>query len=240
MIDYYFITDFYRNYYVNNNISSSTTATTTTTTTKSTTTTITKTTTSSGERWRVVRHSLDWTMCRICLRMTSSNSSCGRRGGCGFIFVIHINFLAEILIIIHIVVRHAADMSLLLFMKMYIIIHGFLLRLLALVQVSPSLPLSLSISHFLSSSPSPPLQPFLSMRAVVAYFGTQHGRRNQIFTLIAVLVVGSSNRKHKCLPQLAGLVQMVLRDADEVQVRNVDRRLKVLRKRVYILLYIVL
>ena len=85
-----------------------------------------------------------------------------------------------------------------------------------------------------------PLRTFLSMRAVVAYFGTQHGRRNQIFTLIAVLVVGSSNRKHKCLPQLAGLVQVVLRDADEVQVRNVDRRLKVLRKRVYILLYIVL
>ena len=53
---------------------------------------------------------------------------------------------------------------------------------------------------------------------------------------MAVAVGGSSDGKHKCLPQLAGLVQVVLRDADEVQVRNVDRRLKVLRKRVYILL----
>ena len=37
--------------------------------------------TSSGERWRVVRHSLDWAMCCICLRMTTSNSFCAGRKG---------------------------------------------------------------------------------------------------------------------------------------------------------------
>ena len=49
---------------------------------------------------------------------------------------------------------------------------------------------------------------------------------------MAIAVVGSSDWKHKCLPQLAGIVPVVLRDAEEVQVRNVDRRLKVLRKHV--------
>ena len=57
---------------------------------------------------------------------------------------------------------------------------------------------------------------------------------------MAVAVGGSSDGKHKCLPQLAGLVQVVLRDADKVRVRNVDRRLKGLTKQVYILSYVVL